>query len=54
MAECPICGADVTLDSSTVQGELVECSDCGAELEVLGTDPLALGEAPEAEEDWGE
>ena len=37
-----------------VVGELMECPDCGTELEVLGTDPAELGEAPESEEDWGE
>ncbi|MDP9275817.1 MAG: lysine biosynthesis protein LysW, partial [Chloroflexota bacterium] len=28
--------------------------DCGAELEVKETAPLALVLAPEAQEDWGE
>ena len=30
------------------------CPDCGAELEVTATGPVALALAPEAEEDWGE
>ncbi len=54
MAECPVCGAGVTLSSDIVVGELLECEDCGTELEVLETDPPKLGEAPETEEDWGE
>ena len=54
MAECPVCGGDVTLDADAVVGELIECADCGSELEVLAIDPVALGEAPETEEDWGE
>jgi alpha-aminoadipate carrier protein LysW len=36
------------------RGEIVECAECGAELEVLSTDPMRLELAPEAEEDWGE
>lgn len=54
MAECPVCGAEVALESDAVIGELLECSDCGTELEVLGLDPVELGEAPETEEDWGQ
>ncbi len=54
MPECGICGAEVTLDDSTMKGELVECSDCGSELEVISTDPIKLAEAPIEQEDWGE
>jgi alpha-aminoadipate carrier protein LysW len=36
------------------QGEIVPCPDCGADLEVLSTEPLTLGLAPEEGEDWGE
>ena len=54
MSECPLCDAEITLDTDTVMGELLECPDCGTELEVTGLDPLKLTEAPETEEDWGE
>ena len=40
--------------SDTVEGELIECPDCGVELEVTGTNPFTLEEAPQEEEDWGE
>ncbi|MFQ5865123.1 MAG: lysine biosynthesis protein LysW [bacterium] len=54
MAECPICSANVELDEDTVMGELLECLDCGTELEVTGVNPFAVSEAPQEEEDWGE
>ncbi len=54
MAKCPECDADVTVGVGAVKGEIVACPDCGAELEVMETAPLALALAPEAEEDWGE
>ena len=54
MAECPVCGADVEKASDTVPGELLECSDCGIELEVKNLDPFEVEEAPQEEEDWGE
>lgn len=53
-ATCPECAADVTLPADTMQSEIVACPDCGAELEVVSLDPLALALAPEVEEDWGE
>lgn len=54
MATCPVCDADVELPADPVVGELLTCDDCGCELEILALDPFKLGEAPEAEEDWGE
>lgn len=54
MPECPVCEAAVELSSDAVVGELMECSDCGTELEVTDIDPPAVAEAPESEEDWGE
>ncbi len=35
-------------------GEIIECPECGMELEVIEVDPLTLELAPEVEEDWGE
>ncbi len=54
MSECPVCGGEITLAGDTVTGELLECDDCGSELEVTSLDPVELDEAPEAEEDWGQ
>ena len=54
MATCPVCDADVDIADDTVVGELMTCDDCGCELEVLALKPAKLGEAPEAEEDWGQ
>jgi len=51
---CPVCGAQVELKEGTVVGELIECPDCGTELEVVSLDPPTVNEAPQEEEDWGE
>lgn len=50
---CPECDATLTL-TDPLQGEIVPCPDCGAELEVVSLSPLTLELAPEEEEDWGE
>ena len=51
---CPVCGAEVQPPADVMQGEILPCDDCGAELEVTSLDPLTLAEAPEVAEDWGE
>ncbi len=51
---CPECGASVTVGPSPLSGEIVQCPDCGTELEVKGVRPLELAVAPAEEEDWGE
>lgn len=53
-ATCPECAGEVPLPNDTLQGEIVQCPDCGVELEVMSLDPLTLELAPEEEEDWGE
>lgn len=50
---CPECDAILTL-TDVIEGEIVPCPDCGAELEVVSVDPLELALAPQIEEDWGE
>ncbi len=40
--------------AEVVEGEIVQCEDCGAELEVVSLNPVTLELAPEEEEDWGE
>jgi alpha-aminoadipate carrier protein LysW len=53
-AVCPECEANVKLAPNVEKGEILQCAECGAELEVFGTDPAELRLAPEEEEDWGE
>ncbi len=53
MTECPICGANVKYSNVEI-GELLNCPDCGSDLEIKSINPLTIAEAPEEEEDWGE
>ncbi|HZH15282.1 MAG TPA: lysine biosynthesis protein LysW [Archangium sp.] len=50
---CPTCAFEITGDGY-MEGEVVTCEGCSAELEVIGVKPLRFAEAPEVEEDWGE
>ncbi len=50
---CPECTHEITLEDPLL-GELIDCPDCHAELEVRGIEPTTLAPAPEIMEDWGE
>ena len=52
--QCPICDAEVELDDDIEVGDLIDCPDCGTELEIISLDPPEAEEAPQEEEDWGE
>lgn len=54
MTHCPECEATVTVSNDTRAGEIITCTDCQAQLEVLSVNPAKLCLAPEIEEDWGE
>ncbi|GAC1355853.1 MAG: lysine biosynthesis protein LysW [Herpetosiphon sp.] len=51
---CPECDAQLRLGTDIIEGEIVPCSECGAELEVTGINPPTVALAPMVEEDWGE
>lgn len=51
--ECPECAGAIALPKP-VSGEIVDCPDCGVELEVVTANPILLALAPEEAEDWGE
>ena len=52
MATCPECDAEVDVDELSVEkGEIVECFECGARLEVIRTSPLELELAPDDEDE---
>ena len=51
---CPECEAQVELVAGTEIGEILVCSDCGVDLEVIVLEPATVQLAPREEEDWGE
>jgi alpha-aminoadipate carrier protein LysW len=52
LAACPECGAEIHVDDDIDKGELLQCEECEAKLEVVGLDPVELDLAPEDEEDY--
>ncbi|NHI92736.1 MAG: lysine biosynthesis protein LysW [Candidatus Lokiarchaeota archaeon] len=55
-ATCPECFFEFELDEGVILGEILNCEDCGAELEVIEIqkDEIKLQIAETEEEDWGE
>jgi alpha-aminoadipate/glutamate carrier protein LysW len=52
MVTCPVCDGEIDLDEQDVdEGDTVSCDECGADLRVMGTDPLELESAGELEEE---
>jgi alpha-aminoadipate carrier protein LysW len=44
MAYCPECETSIDVDEDDVEeGQRMDCPECGAELEVVTTNPLELG-----------
>jgi alpha-aminoadipate carrier protein LysW len=54
MTACPVCESTFDVPDESRLSEILECTDCRSELEVVAVDPVMLAPAPEAEEDWGQ
>lgn len=52
MVTCPVCDGAIDVDEEDVdEGDSISCDECGADLKVVGTDPLELESEDELEED---
>jgi alpha-aminoadipate/glutamate carrier protein LysW len=54
MVTCPVCEGTIDVEEDDVdEGDTISCDECGADLKIVGTDPLEVesAEAEEEEED---
>ena len=52
MVKCPVCEGAIDVDEEDVdEGDPISCDECGADLKVVGTDPLELESAEEEEDE---
>jgi alpha-aminoadipate carrier protein LysW len=52
MVNCPECDSQIDVDEDELdEGDLIVCEECGAELRVLGLDPLELESVEDEEEE---
>ena len=55
MVNCPVCEGALDIDEEDVdEGDTLSCDECGADLKVVGTDPLEVESAEEDEEEEDE
>jgi len=48
MVTCPVCDNGIDVDEEDVdEGDAISCDECGADLRVVGTDPLEIESAEE-------
>lgn len=52
MIPCPVCDMEIDVDEDELdEGDTITCDECGADLRVVGVDPLDLEPVEEEEED---
>lgn len=54
-SRCSLCNSDIIVEDEAYEGDMVECSNCGAELEIVSLHPVQLAVIdPENEDDLEE
>ena len=48
--KCPNCNSDIIIEDELYEGDLVDCSNCAAELEIISLHPLQLSEVKDEPE----
>ena len=52
MVMCPECESELDIEEDDVdEGEIVSCTECGSDFEVVGVEPLELTKVEEEEDD---
>jgi alpha-aminoadipate carrier protein LysW len=52
MVNCPVCDAVMDVDEEELdEGDEFTCEECGAEVAVVGTDPIELEPASDADDE---
>ena len=55
MVTCPVCEGQIDVDEEDVdEGDSLSCDECGADLKVIGTDPLEIESVDDLDEDEDE
>jgi alpha-aminoadipate/glutamate carrier protein LysW len=52
MLKCPACDGAIDVEEDEIdEGDTISCDECGADLRVVGTDPIEVESAEEAEDE---
>jgi alpha-aminoadipate carrier protein LysW len=44
---CPDCQSEINIENKVVIGDILECGECGTEVEIISLDPLKFQELVE-------
>ena len=50
--QCTVCGSDLIVEDGAYEGDLLDCANCGAELEITSLRPLTIDEVKKDDEDF--
>ncbi|MFH1822941.1 MAG: lysine biosynthesis protein LysW [Patescibacteria group bacterium] len=53
-ARCPACNSDVVVEDGIYEHDLVDCANCGVQLEIISLHPLQLSELSPEDENGAE
>ena len=52
MVTCPVCDGAIDVDEEDVdEGDTISCDECGADLRIVGTNPLEVESAEQLDEE---
>jgi alpha-aminoadipate carrier protein LysW len=55
MVTCPVCDSEIDVEETDVdEGDTLSCDECGADLRVVGTNPIEIESADEDDEEEDE
>ena len=49
--QCPVCSSDIIIDEESSEKDLVNCLNCGTELEIVTLHPILLSPLEEESEE---
>ena len=52
MVTCPVCDSEIDVEETDVdEGDALSCDECGADLRVVGTNPLEIESADDEDDE---
>lgn len=53
-SKCPVCQSDIIVDDEAFEGDLVDCTNCDTQLEIISLRPVQLSAVNNEEDDWND
>ena len=50
-ARCSVCNSDIIVEDDSYEGDILDCANCGTQLEIRSLNPVQLSVLEEGEEE---